>query len=93
MESCPEHARYLRSFKGSKFVVFFIGIWRNAAVVVRTLTSDANKNNTHCTEAPIAEAMNVTGTHLARMRRDVVETRPIKIPTLDSSGHGLGVAI
>jgi len=37
--------------------------------------------------------MNVTGIHLARMRGDVVDARPIKIPTLDSSGHGPGVAI
>jgi hypothetical protein len=36
--------------------------------------------------------MHVTGIHLARMRDDVVDTRPIKIPILDSSGHGLGVA-
>jgi hypothetical protein len=92
LECCPEQSRCLESFKVSKFVVF-IRIWRNAAVVVSILTSDVNKNNTHCIEAPIAEAMNVTGIHLARMRRDVVDAIPIKIPTLDSSGHGLRVAI
>jgi len=92
LETCPEYTGYCCSFQVSLFVVF-IRIWRNAAVVVSILTSDANKNNTHCTEPPIAEAMNVTVIHLARMRRDVVDTRPIKKPTLDNSGHGLGVAI
>jgi hypothetical protein len=36
--------------------------------------------------------MNLTGIHLARMSDDVVDTRLIIIPILDSSGRGLGVA-
>ena len=80
-----------QAVQGSMFVAF-IRIWRNTTVLVSILTIDENTNNKHCTEASIVRAMNLTGIHLARMCDDVVDTRLIIIPILDSSGRGLGVA-